>query len=410
MATTVQDLDFLGRPCADHVPRELIRHIDFFNGPGMDRDPFTLARSLRDEPPMLYNLRNPLKGQSWLPTRAEQIRAILADPVTFSSAEQAGFAEIIGENWRLGPVEMDPPDHGKFRRLMNPWLSPAVVSGLGDRVRQRAIELIDSFLDDKSCEFVSQFGTPFPISIFMEMMGLPHSLTAVFLGWVDKVLHSDDLAVKAEGALAIADYLRELIAERRAHPIDDLASRIASSRVDGETISDDDMLGLAYLLFTGGLDTVASSLAFHLHFLATNPELQDRLRRHPEDIPAATEELLRAFSPVVSQRRAMADVDIAGVAIAKGDWITLIHSIASLDPHEFDSPDRVDLDRRNNRHFAFAFGPHFCAGSHLARREIHVALEEWTSRVPPFRLADGAAMESHGGIVFGANRLELCWE
>jgi cytochrome P450 len=406
---TASELDFYGRPLAPHVPRELVRRIDVFDGPGMDRDPFAAIRALRSEPPLVYNLHNPFKGQSWLPTRAELIRSVAGNPELFSNVDQLGFAALIGETWKYGPLEMDAPDHTNFRKLMNPWLSPPAVARLSDKVRQRAVELIEAVADKGGCEFVSAFGTPYPVSIFMEMMGLPEQRMPDFLKWVSQLLHTGDPQVKMQGVHSITTYLRGLIADRRNAPQDDLASRVVSSQIDGKPLSEDDLLGVCYLLFTGGLDTVASSSGFFFRHLATHPEHQERLRRNPEDIPKAVDELLRAYTPTQALRMAKQDTELAGVSIKKGDWINLVFSLAGLDPHEFENPDQIDFDRPNNRHFAFSYGPHFCAGSHLAKRELQIALTEWMQRIPPFRLAPGEEPKTHGGQVFGVDRLVLEW-
>jgi cytochrome P450 len=403
-------LDFFGRPVPPHVPRELVRRIDVYRSAETKSDPFAVIRQLREGPPLIYNLHNATKGQCWLPTRAKDIRSILGSPTLFSSKEQANFSALIGEKWRLGLVEMDPPDHTKFRQLVNPWLAPPAVAKLSGQVRLRAIELIDAVADHGGCDFISSFGTPFPVSIFLELMGLPNSHAPRFLQWIEELLHADDPSIMAKGARSIADYLRSLIAERRRQSVDDLVSRAVNLQIDGKPLTDDDLLGLCFLLFVGGLDTVAGALGFHFYHLATHPEHQDRLRQNPGDIPNAVEEYLRYFSSVLSHRQATADTEIAGVTIKKGDWISIFNALASLDPSEFENPDNVDFDRRQIRHFAFSFGPHFCVGSHLARRELKIAIEEWTTRLPPFRLASGSEqLEGIGGVGFQLNRLMLEW-
>jgi cytochrome P450 len=409
LSVSARTSDFFGRPIPDHVPRELLREINYFDGPGMERDPFGTLRQLQSGPAIVYNLHNPIHGQSWLPTRAREIKHVLANPEIFSSQDQAGFSALVGEKWRLGCVEMDAPQHMHFRKLMNPWFAPNAVAKLDTRVRARAAELIDAVVADGGCDFIEAFGNQFPNSIFMELFGLPHSDAPMLLDWEFKLLKNPDPAVKSEAAHHILGYLKALAEERRREPRDDLVTLTVQAKFDGEPLSYDDVIGIFFVLFTGGLDTVASSLGFHFKHLAMHPEYQAHLRAHPEDIPRAVEEYLRAYSPVTSQRRALQDVELAGAAIRRGDWVTLIDALASLDPEENPDPERVTLDRKSVRHYAFEAGMHVCLGAHLARRELKIAIEEWLTRVPPFRLADGEVPTTHGGIIFGVNHLRLQW-
>nr|WP_087574322.1 MULTISPECIES: cytochrome P450 [unclassified Sphingomonas]AJW29576.1 cytochrome P450 [Sphingomonas sp. JE1] len=404
-----EHLDFFGQPIAVHVPPELIRRIDVFDNDDVSHDPFMVVRQLRDEPPVIYNSYNALKGQSWIVTRAEDIRHVLGSTKLFNSSEQAGFASIIGETWRQIPIELDGAEHIKYRRLIAPWFSLPEVARLSGQVERRAIELIDRILDQGHCEFVSSFGTPFPVSIFMDLFGLPDSHTAAFLKWVDQIFHSETMEGRAAGTRAAIDYLRDMLRERRISPSDDIASAIANAKIDDVPISEDDAIGLCFTVWTGGLDTVASSLGFYFRHLAENPDIQARLRAHPEEIPNAVEEYLRHFAPAWVHRRTLEDTEIAGVRIKRGDWVTIFYALANFDPREHEDPDAFDYERANRRHFTLAFGPHFCAGANLARRELQIAIEQWLKRVPPFRVAEGDAVRTHGGMVFGVNRLNLCW-
>lgn len=409
MDAAIDNIDFYGRPAPDHVPEALLRKIDIFNDPILSTDPFGLLRRLRDEPPVVYNLHNPLRGQSWLVTRASGIRRVMSNPDLFIAADQTGFSKLSGEDWRMVPIEVDPPQHGKFRQLMNPWVSPPEVAKLSDKVNVRARELIEPLVAQGGCEFMQSFAIPFPMTIFLDLFGLPHDDLPTFLGWVGKLLHSDDPATSAEGATAISDFLKELLADRRARPRDDMSSKIATAMINGAPMSEGDQLGAAYNLFTGGLDTVTAVLGFQFLYLARNPDQQARLRANPQDIPKAIEELLRVFSPVHASRMATRDTEIDGVEIRKGDWVTILTGLGSLDRCEFHNPDSVDIDRTSNRHFAFGFGNHFCMGSHLARRELKIAIEEWLTRVPPFELALPEPPPMRGGFIFGVKSLDLRW-
>ncbi len=392
-----------------HVPLDRVYRLNVFTDEGMRVDPFATIARQHARPDVFWNSAHPRFGGSWVLTRAALIREVLSDPVLFSSRGIAGFSQLVGESWRLVPLEIDPPEHTKFRKLMNPLFAPPAIAKLDAGVRRSAIELIDRFASQGGCEFVEAFGRPFPVGIFMQLMGLPSEDTESFLRWEFDLLHDISLPVKAAAAREILAYLRDLIAERRRRPAGDLVSFAIQAKIEDVPLTNDEIVGMCYLLFVGGLDTVASSLGFHFQHLATHPDDQLQLRRQPALIPRAVEEFLRRFSVVSTHRCVTRDTRLGGVEMKEGDWITIISSLGSLDDREFHKPFDVDPERKNNRHFGFAFGPHFCLGSHLARRELNIALEEWTQRVPLWRQKAAAPFEVHGGNVFGIERLELEW-
>jgi cytochrome P450 len=296
--------------------------------------------------------------------------------------------------------------------LLNPLFTPAKVNELAKGVRETAIDLIDRIAGNKQCEFMEAFGRPFPITVFMRLLGLPLEQAPQFLKWEEDLLHSDptDIQTKANAAREIRDYLRTLAASRRADPREDLASFVVQASIDNKPLSDDEILGIYYLFFVGGLDTVAATLGFIFHWLATHPEEQASLRADPSKHTDAIEEFLRAFSVVITRRRVTTDTKVAGVEMKAGDWVTVPLMMAGLDAADYPNPLELKLDRSPNRHMAFAFGPHRCIGSNLARREFSVALVEWFARIPPFRLKAGTQPTVHGGGVFGVERLELEWD
>lgn len=392
-----------------HVPPALVRPFSFVTGPGMSRCPFAAVAQLHDGPRIFWNPANHRFGGSWVLTRAVDIRYVLGNTDLFSSKGQSGLAKLIGENWDLVPLELDPPLHGQFRKLLNPLLAPPLINKMTEGITSRAVELIDGVRAAGGCEFMTAFGQPFPVSIFMQLMGLPAELMSTFLAWELDLLHGDTLEKRQGAAREIRDYLLRLARERRAAPVDDLTSAIVTGEVEGRKLTGDEVLGGLYLLFVGGLDTVASTLGFLFRHLAQGEEHQRQLRAEPATIERRTEELLRRFSVVTSHRQCKVDVEIAGVAMKAGDWITINGALGGLDGNEFAQPLEVDMDRKAIRHFAFNFGPHFCVGSHLARREILVAIREWLARIPPWRLNPKVEVVTHGGGVFGVERLAIEW-
>lgn len=397
-------------PIPDHVPRELVTDFSFVNSPGMSTHPYETVAKLAQGPRILFNPCDDRGRASWLLTRGEDLRTVLWNPEIFSSKGCAGFSALVGESWDMNPLELDPPEHTRYRNLLNPLFTPKRIDAMEKGVRDTAVALIDQLAGQKGCEFMEAFGRPFPITVFLRLMGLPLDLTPTFLEWEHGLLHHPDMAVKVQSAGEILAYLRGVAAERKGDTRDDLASFVANAELDGEPLSDDAVIGIYYLLFVGGLDTVAASIGFFFKYLATHPEEQAMLRAHPEKRAGAIEELLRAHSVVITRRRVMQDTELAGVTLKQGDWVTVPYMVAGLDPEDYPDPLELKLDRTPNRHMAFAFGPHRCIGSHLARREFKVAFEEWFERMPPFRLKAGSEPVVHGGGVFGVDRLELEWD
>lgn len=400
-------------PIPSHVPAHLVRDFSFWKSPGMapapDGDPHSALASLRDGPRIFYSPRNTVEGYgAWVLTRAEDMRAVLQDAQTFSSDRKL-FSPLIGEDWPLVPLEVDPPDHTKFRALLNPMFSPKRMAAMQAGIRTRAVAMIQAIEPAGSCNFTADFAFPFAVSVFLQFLGLPQERMPEFTRWGNDVLHGKDAATRIAAGTATVEFLRELVALRRREPADDFATMLVNAKVDDRPLTDNEILGMAVLIFIAGLDTVAAALGFDFNYLARNPQQQQRLREDPALIPNAAEELLRAFSTVHMIRVATRDVELQGVQIKAGDRVSCATMIANRDPGEFDDPDRVELRREVNRHVAFAYGPHRCVGSHLARREVVIGLEEWLARMPPFRIMENTAPTVHGGTVFGIQDLMLSW-
>lgn len=394
----------------DHVAPELVKTFDFYDGEGMRTDPFGAIAKLHDGLRIFWTDYSTRYGHgSWVVTRAKDLSHVLNNPQLFSSSGWSQTQAITGAKWPLVPIELDGRYHREFRALVMPWFIGPSVERLHDVIRERAASLVSTFAAQGECDFVQVFGRPFPVSIFLDLMGLPQEEMPTFLGWVYQLLHNMDPPGRVAAASNIIKYLENAAEDRRQKPRNDLITRIVTASLNDRPLTDDEVIGLLFTLFLAGLDTVAASLSLHFHHLAVDQALQHRLRTEPALIPAAVEEFLRAFSPVTARRRATEDTEIGGVKIKAGDWVTIPYSLGSLDPDVFDNPMEVDIERKNIRHFAFSAGPHFCLGSHLARRELTIALETWTQTLPPFRLKEGERIRARGGGVFGIDYLPLSW-
>jgi cytochrome P450 len=397
------------RPVPDHVPPELVHFFDFRTGLGSC--PHAKIAELHKGPRIFYSPvshqdRGPNAAGTWVLTKAEDIRTMLQRADLFSSAQPRSHA--MGESWKLIPLEIDPPEHALYRSPLSPLFSPARVKLLEPRMHELAGQLIDRIKDRGSCEFIADFGELYPVGIFLELMGLPNSELPKFRTWADTIVHDRDR--RGEAMRSVKEFLQEQITERRANPGDgDLVTEVINMKAGDKPFTDDEVIGAVFLLFIGGLDTVVSSLAYHFRYLAENAGDQARLREDPSLIPDAVEEMFRAFSVVTTGRFATQDTELAGVKIKKGDMVTGSTILSTSDPDEFPNPEVVDITRSPNRHNAFSFGPHRCLGSHLARREIQIAIEEWNKRIPAFQVRPGTEYKTLGGGVIGMEELPLIW-
>lgn len=395
-----------------HVPPELVRDFSFWTSPGMapaaGGDPHAALGCLHQGPRIFYAPKNTYDGGgSWVITRAEDQRRILQDAATFSSNRNL-FEKSLGEPLPMVPLEIDPPMHMKYRHLLNPLLSPKRVTAMEEGARARAVALIDGFKASGSCDVMEDFALPFAVGVFLQFLGVSDDRRQEFLGWAGDLLHGTPQQ-RAAAQRTVIGFIGDLAAFRRREPADDFMSFLLQAKIEDRPLDDKEIRGIGGLLFVAGLDTVATAIGFDMNYLARNPADQAKLRAQPALIRSAVEELLRAYSTVHMLRVATKDVEFEGVRIKAGDRVYCSSIVANRDPLEFPDPDRIDLERENNRHTAFAYGPHRCLGSHLARRELIIGLEEFLARIPPFRIREGTVPTTFGGYVFGIEKLVLAW-
>jgi len=332
-------------------------------------------------------------------TRYEDVLWALKHPEVFSSK---GVVDIGGE-FPLIPLSVDPPEHAKYRRLLDPEFSPKKMAQLEDEMRKFVNETIDRFADRGECDFHEEFASPLPSTFFLALTGLPHEDLPKFLQWRDDQIrpvaptHEEAEQKRLAAGHEIEQYFEQALEEKRRNPDDRLFSRMVQGEVDGRPMNDDELLGTTHLLLLGGLDTVTATLDCMIVYLARHPERRDALVHDPSCIPAAVEELLRHQTPVMMVPRvAIQDIEMGGVEIKAGDSATLMLGAANVDVAEFSDCTDAVFDREANRHLAFGGGPHRCLGSHLARLELRIALEEFHRRIPRYELAREAINFSPG--------------
>ncbi len=332
--------------------------------------------------------------------RHDDVMFALKNPQLFSSIN----AIEIGNIRPLIPLQIDPPDHVKYRRLLDPIFAPREVAKLEPKVRALVTELIDDFIESGECEFASALAVPLPSKVFLELLGLPFQDLDRFLGWKDDIIRpagetiDDAKRVQAAAGQALYDYFAPVIADRRVHPRDDLLTLFVRAAIDGHQLDDDEVADICYLFLIAGLDTVTATLTCSIAYLAEHPDRRDAVAADPSLVPGAVEELLRWECPVPGvPRQATQDVEIAGETIKAGENVICLLGSANVDESEFPDPELVDFARQGNRHLGFGGGVHRCLGSHLARLELRVAMEEIHRRFGDYALKpDSTPNYTHG--------------
>jgi cytochrome P450 len=308
---------------------------------------------------------------------------------------------------------LDPPAHTGWRQLLSPWFSPRAVEKMEPGIRRRCIDLVTPIANGRSCEFNADFAYQYPTSIFLELMGLPTADLPLFQRWNDEIHHlpyqEDPHRERALAAQnAVKDYFANLMERRRDEPADDLLTAATTWQLDGQAPSVDDLLSMCLLMFQAGMDTVSSQLAYMFWHLANHPDDRRRIIEDPAVIPLAVEEFLRLYAFVAPGRQVTRDVTYAGCPMHAGDMVFIPLCGATRDPAAFPDPAEFRFDRAANNHVAFGAGPHRCLGSHLARLELRIALEEWHTRIPDYGPTPGRDIQEHGGM-FGLDSLHLEW-
>jgi cytochrome P450 len=390
------------------VPADLVRdgNFDAFTAEG--DDPFISVCRLQEGPPVIWMTEANYQRPGWVLTRHDVISEAFIDYEHFSAERPGMIADLLGEPVLLNPIEIDPPRHHGYRRILNPYFTPAAIKDFDEPVRQICRELIAKIRDRGECEFVDEFAVPFPSYVFLDLMGMPRALLDQFIGWQNDLMRAADPMVRVSAARSIYAYLKRHMEAQKAQPTSPFLRAMVGGEVDGRPLDYYELMGMFYVLYVGGLDTVYSTIGWIMHHLATHPELQQRLRRDASLLPQAVEEFCRAFSVVVTHRSVREDFVFHGVPLKKGDEVNLPIMLANRDPAAFADPHTIDIDRKP-RHIAFGTGTHNCLGIHLAKRELRIVLEEFLAAFDNVRLKPGETPRHHTGRTFGFDYLPLTW-
>lgn len=394
----------------DHVPADLVGDYPLMRGRTSTERPHDLIQRLQDSEmrpgwyvPGLFSTTG-----GWVFRSMAHNSLIGPDTEHFSNSAAAPFGEMAGGTWRAVPNDYDPPEHSWYRRVLNPMFTPREMARLDDRMRAYADRYVGAFRDRGNCEFMQDFAYKFPINIFLELMGLPQERVDEFLEWERILIHGESLEEMKRSVLRVAEYMEREIVDCRARPREDIITRSLNAEAGGRRLDESEMLGLCFLLFLGGLDSVTTHMGFFFRHLAENPRHQAQLRADPMLIDAAVDELMRAYSATTSQKLCIKDIEIGRIRIRAGDCVAVSGPLAGRDRAAFPDADVIRFDRRP-RTISFGYGPHLCLGIHLARRELRIALETMLRCLPEFAIAPGGVIESRLGAIPQPMQVPLVW-
>jgi cytochrome P450 len=340
-------------------------------------DPFPTYRRLREQP-VLHWCETP---GFWAVSRHEDVIAVSRDPATFCSSRGTMLSDLERPIMpRQSILYIDPPDHVKYRKLVQPAFSPGRLRALESWIRDTTRRLLDGFADARDVDFVEDFAVQLPILVIAEMLGVPGSDLEQFKKWSDAAIEaaSEASPESMEQAAELLTYFAGVLAERRAKPGSDILSTLVASEIDGERLDEFDLLMFCMTLLVAGNETTRNLLSQGALALARNPGEMDRLGAEPTLVPRAVEEMLRFGSPILAfMRTATRDAEVRGTTIREGDRLLMLYASANRDERVFgDDAESFRIGRDASGHVAFGFGEHFCLGAALARMEARVAFEE----------------------------------
>lgn len=391
-----------------HVPADCAWDRDFAAFLHEGDDPYLAGARLHEGPGIIWVPTGAHGRPTWIFTQHALIEEGFADWQKFSS-KRGATAAVMDDSWLLLPVEADRPEHRYYRQALHPLFTPAAIQRRASTVQQMCDHLIDKFAGRASCEFVSEFANVLPNAIVLSLLGLPAESLPEFLAWEDDMIHGETPQAAFAAGQQLVDYLKGHIAEQKRAPTTDVMAAILAGRMADRAFNDAEILGIVYLLFVAGLDTVTSTLGWIMRHLATDQTLQARLREDPSRIPAAIDEFGRAFGVSAPSRTVARDMVFHGVPMRAGESVLLPTFLAGRDPRAWANPHVIDIERRP-RHVTFGIGPHVCLGVHLAKREMKVMLESFLARMDNIRRPAGGRYEYYTTNTIGVDCLDLEWD
>jgi cytochrome P450 len=382
-----------------------VAHDIFTNAVGLPPRRYPFMRVRLEPDPQYAELRRsepicrvqlPYGPPAWLVTDYHLTKAVLGD-ARFSRAAAVGRDNPRDTALDISQVaesvlSMDPPEHTRIRKLVGKAFTPRRVEGLRPRAAEIAAALLDDMIaSGPPADLVDDFSFPLPAIMICELLGVPEGDRQVFRGWANAILATTaTTSVQEQNAyLHLVAYIADLIAERRAHPGDDMLTELVLARDNDDRLSEPELLVLAITLLVAGHETTAHQITNMAYTLLSHPRHLRQVMQRPELMPAAVEEMLRfnVFASAMNPRIATTDVELGNVVVRAGDPVLCSRSSANRDEEVFSGANELDFCRDPNPHVAFGYGPHFCLGANLARMELQVALGMVFSRFPGLRIA-----------------------
>ena len=394
-------------PVPPHIPAHLVFDFDIYADPRIGEDvQGTYAAALSDAPDIFWTRLN---CGHWIVKSFDAISQVVLDPEHFSVREMQ-IPRVENPPFFI-PLSLDPPENLPYRRAMMPMFGPAAIKALEPRIREWAVELVDAVATKGACDFQADLAKLFPVSVFMELMGMDLSRLQDFRALAEAFFSAqNDEAEMGRLSAAILGEMKALIEAKKAAPDDKLMSHFITVDIDGRRMSDDEILAMSFVLFLGGMDTVTNVTGFAFQQLAQMPEVQARLAADPSLIPAFADEAVRLYGVVNTPRLVVRDQEIGEAKFREGEMLLNILCLGSRDPAKFEAPNLFDLDRKKSAHLTFSSGPHLCVGHVLGRAELRILTEEWVKRIPRFRAVPD---EKHGfriGTVMALESLPIEWD
>jgi cytochrome P450 len=373
------------------------------------RDPYPFYRRFRSSEPVA---RAGAWGGFWLISKYADVRSAALDTGRFRSADGVTLPPF-GNPMPFIPIEIDPPRHTLYRKPLQRWFSKGRMAELERDIRQIVSDRIDAFHGDGRADLAGELAEPVPAITLARILGLPDSDWSMFqqLGQtICRAGEEEDIETTLTTVMQLMGYLTDQINDRRKNPTEDIITQIIGMDLDGEPMSDEDVLMTTFFLVEAGHETTVGGLGTMLLNYGRRPDLRRRLVEDPSLVPAAVEEALRFDPPIQTIGRTVTeDTRLHGVTMRTGDKVVLCWGSANRDEEIFDRPDEMIIDRPRNNHMAFGNGIHKCLGAPLARMEMRVVLEEVLRRIPDYRIEDEDAVEVGGFLARGVKRLPVVW-
>jgi pimeloyl-[acyl-carrier protein] synthase len=387
-------------------------------------NPYPIYRDLRESGRVYYSET----WKCWVLSHYQDIAAVLLNAEVFSNRGrvtnviQREFPEQFLEqikpllhHYSRGVINLDPPEHTRMRRLLQKTFLPRTLERLAVEIERTAAELLDAAQARGNVDLVADLAYPLPVTVIAELLGVPRGDRAQLKRWSATIMEfqavplptAESILRSQTGIVDMRSYLRELVRERASQPREDLISELVALEIEGDRLAEDELLSTCLTLLVAGHETTTNLIGSAIWLLLRHPDQRAKLRAEPSLMGSTIEEVLRFESPLHRVgRTALADTEVAGTKIRKGETVFLLLASANRDPAQFAAPELFDVTRTPNKHIAFGYGIHFCLGAALARLEAPIALNAFFSRWPNARIRN-EDLPWHSGVMRGLKTLPI---